>query len=236
MRTTTFVECDRVSLPAYERVLCPAEPVGQRTDPTHYGWHDPATVPSLRPPPGVSQQQALLDFAVRAIKAQPADYVHDVVRDVLLGFVSVDRHDHYEMYTSVKWQFDRIVAYEHSSPTMTAVFEQRLGGIPAPHQPMADVMEVYGKVVYVPGPLALAILVLAVAGIVVRRPEEQPSLRPLALLTLAIPLTLVIVPDVTAQFVWRYQLPLVTMLPLSAALGWTRIRGQRGTRATASTD
>jgi hypothetical protein len=97
-------------------------------------------------------------------------------------------------------------------------------------------MEVYGKVVYVPGPLCLLLFVLAVVGIAVRRPDERPSLRPLALLTLAMPLMLIVIPVVTAQFVWRYQLPLVTMLPLSAALGWTRLRGQRGTRATASTD
>lgn len=236
MRTTTFVDCDRVTLPAYERVLCPADPLGQRQDPTHYGWHDPATVPSLRPPAGVTQQEALRDFAIRAIKAQPGDYAHDVTRDLLLTFVSLDRHDHYEMYTSVKWRFDRIVQYEHSSPTMSLTFQQRVGGVPAPNQPMADVMEVYGKVVYVPGPLCLLLLVLAVVGIAVRRPDERPSLRPLALLTLAMPLMLTVIPVVTAQFVWRYQLPLVTMLPLSAALGWTRLRGQRGTRATASTD
>jgi hypothetical protein len=65
------------------------------------------------------------------------------------------------------------------------------------------------------------------------------------LLTLALPLVLIAVPDVTAEFVWRYQLPLVVLLPLSAALGWTRLRAVRrpapaadqpGTPATASTD
>jgi hypothetical protein len=140
------------------------------------------------------------------------------------------------MSTSVKWQFHTIVPYEHRSHYMSLAFDQRVGGIPAPRQPMANVMEWYGRVVFVPGPLALALLVLAVVGLVVRRPEEQPSLRPLGLLTLAMPLMLILVPDVTAQFVWRYQLPLVVLLPLSAALGWTRIRRHRRTRPTASTD
>ena len=46
MRTTPFVDCTRIQVPAYERVLCPQEPIGQRKDPTWYGWH------SRRPSPG----------------------------------------------------------------------------------------------------------------------------------------------------------------------------------------
>jgi hypothetical protein len=228
MRTTTFVDCSQVQLPRYERVLCPQEPLGQRKDPTWYGWHSPDTVPKLQPPPGVSDDQAMHDFAIRAIKAQPGSYVRDVARDFGLGFVSVDRNDHFEMQTSVKWKLAKIVAYEHSSPAMTLAFDTYLGGIPTPWQPGADVLGWYGRVVYLPGPLALLLVVVAVAGVVVRRRDQRPSLRPLALLTLALPLVLVLVPDVTAQFVWRYQLPLVVLLPLSAALGWTRLRAAGG--------
>lgn len=239
MRTTTFVDCAKVELPAYERVLCPREPLGQRLDPTWYGWHSPDTVPRLHPPPGVSDDQAMHDFAIRAIKAQPGSYVRDVARDFGLGFVSVDRNDHFEMQTSVKWKLAKIVAYENHSPTMSATFDSYLGGVPVPWQPSADVFGWYGRIVFVPGPLALALLVVAGVGIAVRRPGQRPSLRPLALLTLALPLVLIAVPDVTAQFVWRYQLPLVVLLPLSAALGWTRLRdgGSRvgGEPATLST-
>src|SRR4051794_37064480 len=38
MRTTPFVECDRFTVPSYERPLCPPEPVGSRKEPTWYGW------------------------------------------------------------------------------------------------------------------------------------------------------------------------------------------------------
>jgi hypothetical protein len=176
------------------------------------------------------------DFAVRAIEHQPGDYARVVWRDFRLAFTPVDRGNHYEMSTSVKWRFDTIVDYENSSYWMGVAFRERVGGVPEPHQPMADVMAAYGRVVFLPGPLCLLLLVVAVGGIVVRRPQERPSLRPLALLTLGLPLVLILVPDVTAQFVWRYQLPLVVLLPLSAGLGWTRWRGQRGTHATASTD
>jgi hypothetical protein len=236
MRTTTFVDCDTIQVPDYERVLCPDDPLGDRQDPTWYGWHSLETLPRLHPPPGVSDEQAMHDFAVRAIKAQPADYLRDVARDFALAFISVDRGNHYEMSTSVKWTFAHYVDYQPTPDWTRPAFAAHGGMMPETHQPMADILAGYGWAIYLPGPLALALAVLAAVGIVVRRPDERPSLRPLALLTLTLPLMLVLIPDVTAQFVWRYQVPLVLLLPLSAALGWTRLRRQSGTVATASTD
>jgi 4-amino-4-deoxy-L-arabinose transferase-like glycosyltransferase len=223
MRTTTFVDCTGLDLPSYERVLCPKEPVGQRQDPTWYGWHSRETVPRLEPPPGVTDQQAMRDFARRAIAAQPLDYARVVLRDVALGFTAPTRIDHYEYSTSVKWTFDQYVDYVPTPFWTHPAFESHGGQQPTTRHPLGDVLGFYGRHVYVPGPLALAVLALAVAGLVVRRREEH-SVRPLALLTLALPLTLVVVPDATAEFVWRYQLPLVVLLPMSAALGWTRLR------------
>jgi 4-amino-4-deoxy-L-arabinose transferase-like glycosyltransferase len=236
MRTTTFVDCDTIQVPDYERVLCPDDPLGSRNDPTWYGWHSPETVPRLDPPQGVSDRHAMRDFAVRAIEHQPGDYARVVWRDFRLGFTALDRDNHYEMSTSAKWAFGTLLDYENSSAWARAELQSHIGHVPQPRQPMADAMTAYGRFVFVPGPLALALAVLAVAGIVVRRREEEVPLRPAILLTLALPVTLVLVPDVTAQFVWRYQLPLVVLLPLSAALGWTRLRRYPGRRATPSTD
>jgi hypothetical protein len=46
-------------------------------------------------------------------------------------------------------------------------------------------------------------------------------------LLIVLPLGLTLVPDLTAEFVWRYELPMFTLLPLAAGLGWTRLRGPR---------
>jgi hypothetical protein len=233
MRTTTFVDCAKVDLPSYEQVLCPKEPVGQRQDPTWYGWHSRETVPALVLPPGVTRDQALRDFAVRAIKAQPGAYARIVLRDFALGFRSWDRQDHDEYSTSVKWTFDNYVGYEPTPGWTQPAFAAHGGVQPVTREPIARMLGFYGRHVYVVGPLALAIFALAVAGLVVRRREER-SVRPLALLTLGMALMLVAIPDATAEFVWRYQLPLLTLLPMSAALGWTRLR--QPAVATASTD
>jgi hypothetical protein len=246
MRTTTFVDCDAIQVPDYERVLCPDDPIGHRQDPTWYGWHSQETVPRLHPPPGVTDQQAMRDFAIRAIKAQPGDYARAVWRDLKLSFTTDDRGDRYEMSTSVKWTFEQYVDYSATPNWTRPAFEAHGGQLPETHQPLADTMASYGRHVFLHGWWALALLVLAAVGVVVPGRGRGPSLRPLALLTLALPLVLVLVPDVTAQFGWRYQLPLVVLLPLAAALGWTRLwaalrepapgEDQPGTPATASTD
>jgi hypothetical protein len=223
MRTTTFVDCSRLTLPAYERPLCPGEPLGDRFDPTWYGWHDPNTVPALRLPAGVTEQQAMRDFAVRAITAQPLDYLRVVSRDAALPFRAWHRDDRYEYSTGLKWDFSTYVDYRPTPGWTAPAFAAHGGTMPVTRHPLGDRLADYGRWIRVPGPLLLALLGLAVAGLVVRR-EEGRSVRPLAVLLLALPLTLILVPDATAEFVWRYQLPLITLLPLSAALGWTRLR------------
>ena len=71
MRTTGFVDCSAFTMPDYERPLCPAEPLGERLDPTDYGWHTPDATHGLQLPPGVTYDEAMGDFAMRAIRAQP---------------------------------------------------------------------------------------------------------------------------------------------------------------------
>jgi hypothetical protein len=238
MRTTSFVDCSALDLPSYERVLCPLEPPDARKDPTWYGWHSRDTVTRLVPPPGVTPDAAMRDFAVRAIRAQPLDYARVVARDFVLPFWAPNRDNRFEYSTSIKWTFGYFVDYVPTPLWTGPAFAQHGGRLPVSRQPAADVLAFYGRWGYLPGPALALLLGLAVAGIVVRRDEEH-SRRPLAVLLLALPLGLSLVPDLTAEFVWRYDLTLFTLLPLSAALGWTRLRSARaqpGTTATPSTD
>ncbi len=224
MRSTTFVQCSKLDLPAYERVLCPRAPLDERADPTWYGWHSQATIPRLRPPPGVTTEQALRDFGVRAIKSDPLAYLRIATRDFVLQFWAPTRVAHYEYTTSAKWTFEYFVDYQPSTLWTGPAFAQHGGLAQQTHQPFANALAQYGRWVYLPGPATLVLLLLAVAGAVVRR-EETRSLRPLTVLLVVLPLGLSLVPDFTAEFVWRYELPMFTLLPLGAALGWTRLRG-----------
>lgn len=221
MRSTTFVDCRLIEVPDYERTLCPTEPVGQRRDPTDYGWHDQDTTHAVVPPAGVTLDQALRDFGDAAIRAQPGAYVRVVVRDLLLTFAPA-RVDRYEYDTAYKWSFHHYVDYQPTDYTGPAY--ARYGGQqPVSRHPLADVFDAYGRWVYLSGPLLLVLLLVAVAGLVVPR-QGTPATRPLAFLTTAVGVGLVVAPAMTAEFTWRYQLPALLLVPMGAALGWTRLR------------
>jgi hypothetical protein len=245
MRTTSFADCSRFTVPSYEQRLCPTEPVGQRPDPTFYGWHDPDKNHGLEPPPGVSVNQAYRDFAMRAIRAQPLDYAEVVTRDAAMSFFPL-RLDAFGYDTAHKWSFGYYVSYDSSPwnrPAYAAHGGQQLTRI----EPFAYLMAGYGYVVVTYGPLLLAMLALVVVGLTRRRPRAPAGMRSLAFLATALGMGLAWAPDVTAEFTWRYQLPSIVLVPVGAALAWTRLQDHRDepriperaldqTRATPSTD
>jgi hypothetical protein len=222
MRTTTFVDCSRLEVPTYQERLCPSEPLGQRRDPTFYGWHDADGILALDPPPGTTPDEAQREFALAAIAAQPGDYATVVVRDFMSAFFPM-RTDLFEYETSYKWHFKQYIGYVSTDWTRPA-YAAHGGQQPYARQPFANLMGVYGSVVYLWGPLVLALLVIALTGLVKRVPPDRPDTRPLVFLLTALGVGLVLVPDLTAQFTWRYQLPAIVLLPVAAALAWTRIR------------
>jgi len=236
MRTTTYVDCDRLSLESYQQVLCPPERRGERLDPSLYGWSDERTVRSLEVPPGTTEEEALADFARQARRAQPLDHAAIVARDIALGF-DVNRADRFEHDTAWKWQLSSFVDLEPDTWTGPA-FQAHGGEQLRSHQPWADLLVTYQRVGYVPGPVVLACLVLGLVGGLSRRRRGPIAVRAATLLITLSGLALILVPAVTTQFVWRYQLPGIVLLPAGAALGWVALRGRQGdgTRATPSTD
>src|SRR6266699_523645 len=100
-RVVSFVDCSKVQLPAYERVLCPTQPLGHRAA-ADYLVHAPnAPRFKLQPPPGMSRAQVERDFARRVAAQQPLELLGAFGRDFAKGFaparitfagdVSVDR-------------------------------------------------------------------------------------------------------------------------------------------------
>ncbi len=221
MRTTTFVDCGKLDLPTYEETLCPRQPLGEREDPTSYVWHDPFALHAVVPPPGMTADEVAHDFAMRAIRAQPLDYARVAARDFVLNF-SPTRRDHYEYNTAYKWQFGSYVDYRPTNWTRPA-FEDHGGTQLRSYRPWVLILTGYERLVYLWGPLLLVCLVVAVGGVLRRGDGRTAGARNLALLLVLVGAGLMAVPDLTAEFVWRYQLPAVVLLPVAAALSWTRL-------------
>jgi hypothetical protein len=226
LRTTTFVDCEQLSIPDYQRVLCPAEPLGDRRDPTYYVFHDPRTIGKLFPPPGVTQDQAMREFALSAMRAQPADYLAVGLRDFMLNF-DLNRVDRYDYDTAHKWGFDEYVDLEPTGWTGPA-YAAHGGNQLEARQPLADLLVLYQKVGYVPGPVLFGCLLLGLAGALGLGRARDRGLRSVTALLTVTGVGLLVVPDLTAEFVWRYQLPGLVLLPAAAVLGYTALRGRDG--------
>lgn len=227
IRTTTFSDCATLSVPGYQRPLCPREPLGQRLDPTDYAFHDPRTLPRVNPPPGTTLDQAMLDYATAVIRQQPADYARIVLRDVALNF-DVTRVNRFEYDTAYKWRFGSYVD-RAPTPWTGPAYTEHGGDQLRAHQPWAGALGVYSWLGYVPGPLLLACLALGTLGLLGVGRARRSGLRARCLLLTGTGAGLLLVPALTADFSWRYQLPALVLLPAGAAVAYTALRVGRPT-------
>jgi hypothetical protein len=226
LRSTTFVDCSRLSVPQYQRVLCPRQPLGERRDPTYYGWHDPYSEPKLRPPPGTTKNAAEGSFGIAAIRAQPIDYAMVALRDFALNF-DVVRIDRFGYDTAYKWHFSHYVANWKETGQQLRAYQRYGGEQMVAREPWAYFLAGYSWIGYLPGPLLLACLVLGLAGGIGPWRARESWTRSMCLLLTVSGTVLLLVPDLTAEFIWRYQLPALVLLPAGAALAWSTISRTR---------
>ena len=221
-RTMSFANCAVIRPPADERGLCP--PPGPRMASSLYIWSD--TSPLLRMPGGrfSARTNALaLDFALRAIAAQPGGYVTAVAHDFGLSLYW-DRPVHPDAGIVDRYQFsDAATAWvpatmrTQGGGTVAADQAAYNGGRPAPTravQPFASWLVSYQRYAHLPGTLLGVILLAGLAGMVVRRRVAGAGL------PWAFAVTILLVPPLIVDFDLRYLVPAVPAACLAAALAW----------------
>jgi hypothetical protein len=221
-RVATFADCTGMSLPAYEKPLCPTVPPAQRLGPDYWA-HDPAS-PANKPivaPPGKTADDVLRDFSLRVIRHQPLEFTRSVLFDAarLFSWQRSDGRDAGQPPIE-RWRFQ--TGYQWYPPVSTeqvvAQAAARYGGGRA-HVvvPLATALRWYQvSVGYTPGPVILVCVLLAVAGVLRR---SAPGM--LYLLGAGLVLLL---GDVF-EFSWRYQLPAYVLLPAAGVLGLRALVG-----------
>jgi hypothetical protein len=88
-RVSSFANCAVIKPTGNEALVCPTQPIVDRDPPGNYVWHAPyvhADMDSIGGPVSYKGNQVLTDFAIKAVLAQPLDYVKTVVKGVLLSF------------------------------------------------------------------------------------------------------------------------------------------------------
>ena len=192
-RVADFASCQGLSLPGYERPLCPAQPPAQR-DADFYTWDPRSPQWTFRPPAGMSRDAVVRDFSLRILEHQPLAYAEAAAGDLLYGFSPV-RGAGPERYPPGYLQFH-----------------------PYARHGVASFLTGYGRWFYVPGPVFAGGLVLALAGVIAGT-RRRDGLASAGLLFTASAVLVLVPPALFATFDWRYQLPQLTLIPVAAAIG-----------------
>jgi hypothetical protein len=229
-RTMSFANCAVIKPPANEAFLCP--PAGPRMAASLYIWS--GTSPLLRIPGGRFSAEAnslALNFAERAIEAQPGGYLTAVGHDFTLSFYW-NRPVHPDAGIVDRYQFaDASTAWV--PPSMRAIGGGTVagnqaaynGGRPAPTraiEPFARALVSYQRYAFLPGTLLGVILLAALAAMIVRRRAGGAGL------PWAFAVAILLVPPMIADFDLRYLVPAVPAACLAAALAFAPGVGRPG--------
>ncbi|GAA4504801.1 hypothetical protein GCM10023191_059750 [Actinoallomurus oryzae] len=205
-RTMTFADCHRIQPPPDEAPLCPN---GTWQDAaSEYVW-DPDS-PINRTPGGAAANNDLArSFALRAILAQPLDYLGAVGHDVSLAFHwTPARHPRRVTpafgFAKGRWAPTGVPPW--AGRTLSAYAPGATGEYRSV-EPYAAVLRAYQYPAYLRGPFLAAILLAGALG-----------LRRGTLLPWGTAVTLLVVPVAVLDFDHRYVLPVVPVACLAAAL------------------
>jgi len=215
-RVADFADCQGLSLPAYEKPLCPAQPPALRNA-DFYAWNPQSPQWTFRPPAGMSRNAVVRDFSLRILRHQPLAYAEAAARDFVYGFSPV-RGAGPERYSPAYLQFHTYIRPDRQAYASIAAL-----GYPAPalRPGPAAFLTDYGRWFYVPGPVFAAGLLLALGGLIAskaRNDQARPARHAGLLFTVSAVLVLVPV-AAFGIFDWRYQLPQLSLIPVAAILG-----------------
>jgi hypothetical protein len=240
-RTMAFADCSVIRPPADETVLCPRQPVAQRPDGPTYIWAVNSPLKALPGPKFSPGNNALaMNFALRAIAAQPADYARTVLDGFWLTF-SWGRPDSRSALHSEKYQFAFAIRTWASAATSRklAADKRYYAGAATPTravQPYARWMAGYQRFGFLRGTLLGAVLLTGLAGIAGRRRSGGSGRRDWggpALYPWAAAMVMLIIPNVTASFSIRYVVPAQPVACLAAGLAFARARHSAGQQPAA---
>ncbi|MQY07078.1 hypothetical protein [Actinomadura macrotermitis] len=214
-RVAPFADCRTMRPPVEEMPLCLAGDPAERSVYRSYIWGPGAARHRLEAEGfGTQGERYGRSFAVRAILAQPGDYLRVAGTDVARTF----RWTHPQFPDATTYGYYLFKpGPAHAGDQAERFYRRYDAGYTRPHavQPYARFLGAYQQTVYLPGTLLGVVLLIGAVRIV----RERRDLGGERLLPWTIGVTLLVVPAFTAQFDYRYVMPAVPLLLLAAAMG-----------------
>ena len=232
-RTMSFANCAVIKPPPGEAGLCPPRAAGPRAAASSYIWAPDSPLDRLPGKKFSAAKNALaLNFALRAIAAQPFGYLAAVLHDVSLAFGWIIPA-HPSALMTRRYEFgaatERWISPDAALvPGHTVASDQRAYGGAAGTRavpPFSGWLAGYQRAVYLRGTLLAAVLAAGLAGIARRcrgawrggGDRGGPGLYPwLAAVTV------LVVPVLTADYSERYVLIAAPLACLAAGLAFAR--------------
>jgi hypothetical protein len=221
-----FADCATINPPADERLLCLKVPVRERNFSQTYIWGGSplATLPGGEF--GVLADRLGTDFALRAIRAQPLDYLRAAGRSFWESFLPHrDAHARGQLQR-ISSQFQLDYMFPATAPAPPPAYAEpyyHAYDPPGPDmkiiQPCAGWVRSYQRFIVVSGPLLGVITLIGLAGLIARwRRFGGPAMLPW--LT---GVSLLLAPAAIANFDPRYLVCAVPPLCVAAAIGVQQI-------------
>jgi hypothetical protein len=256
-RVSSFANCAEIKAPADVLKYCPTEPLTDRTAPGSFVWSAPQVhqdMDSVGGPVSVKGNDLLTKFDIAAVESQPVDYLKDVVKGVGMsfGFPRVnypgagtvyyyDFHLHYVTSTyntlppkNKSWihggtAYSDWLSYGHQNPGVVV-------------KPVAILILGYERVFYTWGPLLALIMIMGLGGVLTIRRRREKSRwavrlswqrRVGSMFPWIVAVILLVEPIATADFDYRYLIPVIPFACLAAGLAFAPRRRATTPDATA---
>jgi hypothetical protein len=224
-RVAQFADCDGLDVPERERVLCEDTPPSERPTIDQYMWNNTVSpLYDVELEPGETRADVGGEFARRILWHQPLDYAEVVLEDFAFGFWPWKKRRERDLPVS-RWQFQEDYPVFREPDTTEILradgYEQGVAD-----STLAPFLRTYQRFVFTPGPLlALALLAGILAALGIGRARDS-GLRTAAFLFTVTALAVYLPSVAVSQFTWRYQLPLLVLLPPAGAIGLAALTGR----------
>lgn len=243
-RTMSFANCSVIAPPPALQPLCPLQQPGRlgaanparRPEPKDYLWGEAHTTwewqdvsPQFEPDAAAftpANNKRALQFALKAIAAQPFAYAGVVLKQTVVPFTGMDQLSFsvgpqpkgYGRYLSeANFRFASAAAHGYAGNTGAVTRLARYNYATVVHAPYANLMKAYQRVIFLPGPVLGVLALVGLAGALI------PGRRSAAgwLLWLSA-LVIIVLPAAEHQFEPRYDIAAVPLFCLAAALAFRK--------------